>query len=49
MKANPDNAGAWPYSDAPADYKKPKEQKPHWAKQDWERVVKKGNSDFNDD
>ena len=49
MKANPSNAGAWPY--APVEtprfdhaYVKP----PFWAKQPWEFVVKKGNSPYND-
>ena len=50
MKSNPENTGEWPV--APADqfnWSPPKVKEPHWAKQDWEAVVKKGNSDFNDD
>ena len=47
MKANPTNAGNWDYPDV--DYSQDDDlPKPHWAKQDWEDVVKKGNSDFND-
>ena len=50
MLANPDNAGTWPVPPAPEPVKEdilPK--KPHWAKQAWESVVKKGNSAFSDD
>ena len=47
MKANPSNAGKFPVPDVAfsADDDIPK---PHWVKQDWEMVVKKGNSEFND-
>ena len=50
MNANPDNAGEWPVPPAPewshVDFL---DKKPHWAKQNWESIVKKGNSAFNDD
>ena len=50
MKANPDNAGEWPVAPAPElDVDKVLPKKPHYAKQAWESVVKKGNSGFNDD
>ena len=50
MLANPDNAGEWPVPPAPElDVDKIIPKKPHWAKQSWESVVKKGNSGFSDD
>ena len=49
MKANPNNGGTWPIPEAPPAFKKPKDDKPHWGKQDWEHVVKKGASDFAND
>ena len=50
MNANPANAGEWPV--APVEELDPAKvlpKKPHWAKQNWESVVKKGNGAFNDD
>jgi len=50
MKANEANAGTWPVADAPNwNHKDFIEPKPHYAKQNWELVVKKGNSAFNDE
>ena len=49
MAANPNNAGTWPIPDAPPAFKKPKDNKPSWGKQDWESVVKKGASNFAND
>ena len=47
MKSNPSNAGGFPVAEV--DYT-PEDgiPKPHFATQQWEAVVKKGNSDFND-
>mgnify|MGYP006131709405 CR=1 FL=1 len=47
MKSNPTNAGAGPVAEV--DYT-PEDgiPKPHFATQNWETVVKKGNSDFSD-
>ena len=47
MKANPSNAGNWPVAEV-AYSQDDAIPKPHYAKQDWELVVKKGNSAFND-
>ena len=50
MLANPENAGQWPIPQIP-----PKEEEipppppVYWAKQNWESVVKKGNSAYSDD
>ena len=50
MKSNEANAGEWPVAPAPElDVDKIIPKKPHWAKQDWESVVKKGNAAFSDD
>ena len=50
MLANPDNAGTWPVAPAPElDVDKIIPKKPHYAKQAWESVVKKGNAAFSDD
>ena len=49
MKLNPDNAGSWPIAPVvETSWDKVLEKPPYWAKQDWERVVKKGNSGYND-
>jgi hypothetical protein len=49
MKANPTNAGAWPYANVETPrFDHDKVKKPFWAKQPWEFVVKKGNSPYND-
>ena len=49
MKANPSNAGAWPVAAViEPRFDHVKENKPFWAKQPWEFVVKKGNSPYND-
>merc|ERR1719482_2168102 len=49
MKLNPDNAGEWPIKPVvTTSWDKVLEKPPYWAKQDWERVVKKGNSGYND-
>merc|ERR1740130_1071632 len=49
MKANPSNAGEWPIKQyVEPDFSHALEKKPFWAKQDWEFVVKKGNSGYND-
>ena len=47
MKANPSNAGNWPVAEV-AYSQDDAIPRPHYAKQDWELVVKKGNSAFND-
>ena len=48
MKRNP-SSGTWPITPAPDHIYDPKpEPKPHYRKQPWEYVVKKGNSEFND-
>ena len=50
MKANEANAGTWPVADAPNwNQKDFIEPKPQYEKQNWELVVKKGNSAFNDE
>ena len=46
MEANP-TSGSWPIAPAPKDIPKI-EEKPHFEKQPWESVVKKGNSAFSD-
>jgi hypothetical protein len=49
MKLNPSNAGEWPIAPVvTTSWDKVLEKPPYWAKQDWERVVKKGNSPYND-
>merc|ERR1719230_275371 len=49
MKLNPSNAGAWPIAPVvETTWEKHIEKPPYWAKQDWERIVKKGNSGYND-
>merc|ERR1740127_169658 len=49
MKLNPSNAGEWPVAPVvTTNWDKALEKPPYWAKQDWERVVKKGNSGYND-
>merc|ERR1719389_1360848 len=49
MKLNPSNAGSWPIAPVvETSWEKVIEKPPYWAKQDWERVVKKGNSAYND-
>ena len=48
MKRNP-SSGEWPITPVAPDAVGPKDPpKPHYWKQPWEFVVKKGNSDFND-
>ena len=47
MKRNP-SSGTWPIAKIPEPEEPKKEVKPHYWKQPWEFVVKKGNSDFND-
>ena len=48
MKRNP-SSGEWPIAQVEPIYDLPeKVVKPHWTKQPWEYVVKKGNSGFND-
>ena len=48
MKRNP-SSGDWPVPPAPViPDEAPKEKKPHYWKQPWEFIVKKGNSAFND-
>ena len=48
MKSNP-SSGTFPFAAAPNHiFEEPKEDKPHYAKQPWEYIVKKGNSAFND-
>ena len=48
MKANP-SSGTWPITPVKFEPFAPKpEPKPHYWKQPWEFVVKKGNSGFND-
>ena len=47
MKSNPTNAGKWPVDPVAFDAED-NIPKPHYAKQNWEDVVKKGNSAFND-
>ena len=49
MRANPSNAGEWPIAPVvTTNWDKALEKPPYWAKQDWERIVKKGNSPYND-
>ena len=48
MKTNP-SSGTWPIDPAPDHIFRPEvEKKPHYTKQPWEYIVKKGNSAFND-
>ena len=47
MKANP-TSGDWPVAPAPKPTLVEGSADPHYAKQPWEGVVKKGNSAFND-
>ena len=47
MKRNP-TSGTWPIATIPEPVPEKKEVKPHYWKQPWEFVVKKGNSGFND-
>ena len=50
MLANPENAGEWPIPQIPAkDEEVPPPPPVYWAKQNWESVVKKGNSAYSDD
>ena len=50
MLANPDNAGAWPIPQVEVIGPEAPPPAPlWWEKQDWERVVKKGNSGYSDD
>ena len=50
MVANPDNAGSWPIPQVmDAEKEAPPPPPVYWAKQNWESVVKKGNSAYSDD
>ena len=50
MKANSGNAGSWPVPQLPPPAPEaPPKKNVFYAKQNWESVVKKGNSEFSDD
>ena len=49
MRANPTNTGTWPVAPVvTTNWETALEQPPYYDKQDWEKIVKKGNSGYND-